>query len=307
MSHLKISYPVHALDNTLLIPAGSELSPETLDELVSSSRTASYKSYSLLGYGSIKKDLRQLISQHPYEIIYSDKKKVADLLSLMESVHPVVPVLESLDYFKQNDRVTYLHLLNVFSLSSFLANDMVPDYHDRIREAASGAAHDFGKVWVPLHILKKVDPLTRTEWNIMKHHTVAGYVLLTYYLQDAQNFAARVAKDHHERGDGSGYPNGAKLTDRMVEIVIVSDVYDALLSPRPYRPTPYENRTALEEITTMAEKGKITWEVVKLLIAYNRKEKPYYADIDLSSERRGTPPPQSFYGVIVDDPDTDDG
>jgi HD-GYP domain-containing protein (c-di-GMP phosphodiesterase class II) len=51
----------------------------------------------------------------------------------------------------------------------------------------------------------------------------------------------------------------------MVEIIAACDVYDALHSPRPYRTTPYDNRTALEEITEMAQGGKLSWEVVQLI------------------------------------------
>ena len=86
----------------------------------------------------------------------------------------------------------------------------------------------------------------------------------------------------------------------MVEIVIVADVYDALIMPRSYRPQSYDNRTALEEITTMAEKGKIGWEVLKALIALNRKNKPDFRDISVSSEKRGTPPVNNVYGIIED-------
>ncbi len=86
----------------------------------------------------------------------------------------------------------------------------------------------------------------------------------------------------------------------MVEIISVCDVYDALLSPRPYRPTPFDNRTALEEITEMAKKGKFSLEVVQTLVSQNRKDKPHFRDCEISSERRGIPPPDSIYGVIVD-------
>ncbi len=124
----------------------------------------------------------------------------------------------------------------------------------------------------------------------MKHHALAGYVLLCYYLRDTSNIAAIVARDHHERKDCSGYPCGIPLADRMVEIIAVSDIYDALISPRPYRPVSYDNRTALEEVTKMAERNEIGWEVVKALVSHNRKEKPHYSESKVSSEKRGHPP-----------------
>lgn len=301
MSTLTLLHPVHTLENRLLVPAGTVLSAETLDVIISSNRATSYQTHSLLEYGSVKRDLLSLLSQPPYDVIFADQKQIANLINTMESVHQVLPILQSLDYFKQHDFYTYRHILIVFALSLLLAKDLVSDYQDLIQEAAAGTSHDFGKVCVPLHILKKTDPLTQSERSILKHHTGAGFVLLCYYLKDSENISAIVARDHHERKDGSGYPGGIKLTDHMVEIISVSDVYDALIAVRPYRPVSYDNRTALEEITRMAENNKIGWDVVRVLTAHNRKDKPHYTEVKVSMEKRGTPPPGNLYGVTAEE------
>jgi len=184
-------------------------------------------------------------------------------------------------------------------MSTIMARDLLEKPEDWIIEVMAGAIHDYGKICVPLQILKKSDSLTRTDRSILEHHTLAGYVLLSYFLQDRRSFAALVAKEHHERRDGSGYPLGISLSDRMVEIIAACDVYDALLSPRPYRPTPYDNRTALEEITEMAKEGKLSWEVVQTLVSNNRKDRPHFQECVVSTEKRGTPPEDNLYGVIV--------
>jgi len=145
--------------------------------------------------------------------------------------------------------------------------------------------------------------LTRTERDILDHHTLAGYVLLSYYKKDPHSLAGRVARDHHERKDASGYPRGILLEDPMVEIVTACDVYDALISPRPYRPIPYDNRTALEEITGMAERNEIGWEAVKALVACNRKTKPHYSECLVSQEKRGSPPKGNVYGLTAAEKD----
>ncbi|UCH97092.1 MAG: hypothetical protein JSV88_09640 [Candidatus Aminicenantes bacterium] len=80
-----------------------------------------------------------------------------------------------------------------------------------------------------------------------------------------------------------------------------SDIYDALISPRPYRPSSYDNRTALEEICQKANKGELNWDVVKALIACNRQEKPHYSECTLSKDNRGIPPPDSLYGIFADE------
>jgi HD-GYP domain-containing protein (c-di-GMP phosphodiesterase class II) len=237
--------------------------------------------------------------------IFSDKKQINDILNILEAVHLSIPVLQSLDYFKQHDFYTYAHILMVFALATLLAKDLIPDYEECIRLSATGPTHDIGKICVPLHILKKTTPLTKTERGFIEHHAAAGYVLLSYYYKDIQHLACEVALDHHERRDGSGYPRGIPLKDPLVEIIAVSDIYDALIIPRPYRFTAYDNRAALEEITKMAEQNKIRWDVVKALVAHNRKSKAHYREIIISAEKRGTPPLGNVYGIIAEEEKTD--
>jgi HD-GYP domain-containing protein (c-di-GMP phosphodiesterase class II) len=175
------------------------------------------------------------------------------------------------------------------------------DQQEITKEAIAGPTHDIGKLCVPLNILKKESPLTVWERAALKHHTLAGYVLLSYYFKDAQRFAAIVARDHHERKDGSGYPRGIRINDSMVDIIMVSDIYDALISKRPYRFEPFQNRTALEEINSQANSGKISKKVVQALIAVNRISKPHYSECILSGERRGTEPENNIYGITNDE------
>ncbi len=301
MKNLKLGYPVTTLDNELLLQAGSDLSDETINGLISSNKIKSYKSLPLLEYGTVKKDLLRFLSQPPYHVIFSDKKQVSNILKLMENVNLVYPVLETLDYFNEREFYTYRHILMVFALSTLLASDLVHDYKELVREAATGPTHDIGKICIPLNILTKSVPLTKAEMDILMHHSAAGYVLLSYYLRDPEGLTAKVARDHHERKNGVGYPRGIELSDRMIEIVSVSDIYDALISARPYRPTAYDNRTACEEITTMAEKNEVSWDIVKALVAHNRKNKPHYSECDISIEKRGEPPPGNVHGVLADE------
>jgi HD-GYP domain-containing protein (c-di-GMP phosphodiesterase class II) len=300
MNTLRLDYPVHTLDEQLLLPAGTVLSAETIEDLVSSNRATSYQTYPLLEYGMVKHDLLRQMSRPPYDFIFSGQKKIAEVVSMLEEVHLVTPVLQSLDYFKKDDYHTYCHVLMVFALSALIARDLLSDYQVWKNAVSIGPTHDIGKICVPLHILKKETPLTRAERRIIDHHTTAGYVLLSYFHKDPDNIAAIVARDHHERKDASGVPRGIKLTDRMVEIIVACDVYDALISPRPYRGASYDNRTALEEITKMAEMNKIGWEVVQTLVSHNREAKSRPGEVKVSIEKRGTPPSLNCHGVIED-------
>jgi len=295
----KLDCPVHTLGNRLLLPAGKELTSEALDELVATNKDTSYRAIPFLEYGTVYQDILRLIQKSPYHVIF-DELKITLALNLMKKISFIPPILESLDLFEERDLYTYRHSLMVFTMSTIMARDLLEKSEDWITEVMAGTIHDLGKMCIPLKILKKADPLTGTEKRILEHHALAGFVLLSYLLKDHRSFAARVAKEHHERRDGSGYPLGISLRDRMVEIIAACDVYDALLSPRPYRPTPYDNRTALEEITEMAQGGKLSLEVVQTLVSHNRKDRPHFRECKVSSEKRGTPPANSLYGVIVE-------
>jgi HD-GYP domain-containing protein (c-di-GMP phosphodiesterase class II) len=252
-----------------------------------------------MNYETVRADLMQFISQNPYSIIFSDAGRVAKVIGLMEEVILPEATLKILNYFKRDDFYTYRHFLMVYILSLLLAQDLITDSTDQLREAQVGPTHDMGKICVPLSILKKTNPLTVPERRFLDHHTSAGYVLLSFYLRDTKNLAAIIARDHHERKDGSGYPLGTPLDHLMTEIVVASDVYDALISTRPYRSRAYDNRTALETLTGMAQKQSLSSNVVQALVNYNRKKRTHYSECVVSIENRGTPPEGNLYGVTT--------
>ena len=299
MKTAKLVCPVHTVDFQLLLPGGKELTPEVLDELIATNKNASYPTLPFLEHGTLFKDLRGFLKEPPYDIIFQGINR-AVTLTMMKKINFIQPLMKFFDYFKKNDPYTYRHSLIVFALAVLMAQDLLEESEDWIADVMAGTIHDFGKVGVSLKILKKTDPLTEVDKIILEHHSLAGFVLLSYFHQDYQNFAAWVSKEHHERRDGSGYPLGIHLGDNMVEIIAVCDIYDALLSPRPHRPTPYDNRTALEEITEMARKGKIGWDVVKALVSYNRKDRPSIQEVNVSTEKRSEPLREDLGRVVVE-------
>ncbi len=303
MKTLKIRYPVYTLDKKQILLKNTQNVTKDLIDLISSSRPVTHKRYSLLKYNPAKKDLVNLMEKPNYEIIFASREKRSEILSILGRVPLIPPILESFDYFKHHDPYTYRHTLIVFALSSSLSMELLPGSNASKIKMLAGPTHDFGKICVPVNILRNSSLLTRTQMGILEHHAAAGYVLLSYHYRDIHNSFAKVARDHHERKNGAGYPRGIKLKDLIVEIVAASDVYDALISPRPYRPIPYDNRTALEEITIMAERNQLSWKVVRALIACNRKSKPLYKTCKISREKRGEPPPQNKYGIFAKEKD----
>ncbi len=299
MSGLTLFYPVHTLENRILLPAGTSLSEDVLADIIAKGKAQGYKNQSLINYGTTREDLLQYIKRPPYNEIFVSQEQTQYVLKIMEDIQLPLPILEYLTFFKENDSYMYYHVFVVFALSILLAKELLPDSSKTLQGGVAAPTHDFGKFCVPLDILKKATPLTADEAIYLKHHVNAGYVLLTYYFQDNNCLDARMARDHHERLNGSGYPLGILQTNPQVEIVSVCDVYDALVSPRPYRPVSYDNRTALEELTKMAEKGEIGWDTLKALVALNRKGQPHYSEIKISADKRGVPPAENIYGVIA--------
>ncbi|HEX2719904.1 MAG TPA: HD domain-containing protein [Candidatus Deferrimicrobium sp.] len=306
---LKLGYPVCTLDNKQLLPAGALLTEEALERLALSGPEDSSPAIPLMEYGTVRQDLLRFLRGDYYGIIFRDPKENADLLRHIGKLRLPLPLLDILGYFRLRDRYTYRHSLTVFALSALLSKDLLGDDGlDAFLRATAGPMHDFGKICVTLRVLQKTTPLLRSERALLEHHTVAGNTLLSYYLKDPKTVAAKVAMEHHERRDGSGYPLGSRLSDRLVEIVVVCDIYDALVSPRPYRKVVYDNRTALEEVTALMEQGRIGIEIVQALVARNRKDKPRVQDCAVSGEKRGKPPEVNMYGIIQDDgpsPSTD--
>ena len=97
--------------------------------------------------------------------------------------------------------------------------------------------HDMGKIAIPDAILLKPGPLTEQETAIMRRHPRIGHELLTGSQSRFIQTGAIVALRHHERYDGSGYPDGqiGEAIPLEARIVAVADVFDALISPRPYK------------------------------------------------------------------------
>jgi HD-GYP domain-containing protein (c-di-GMP phosphodiesterase class II) len=301
VNSVELRVPVYGLDRRLLLPEKTLLSPDTLEALVASNKDDYGEALPLLQYGTVHKDLLQLLTKDPYNAIFNTPEKTRIVLHFMEQSRVIKPLLGMLDTFKETAQETYQHILRVTALSAFISWFLLDSDEEVSLTVLSAAFHDFGKTCISPDVLSKSDPLTRLERKGLEHHTLAGYVLISYYLKRTGTLAARVARDHHERQDGSGYPLGISLKDRVVEIVAVSDIYDALVSNRPYRPTAYENRRALEEITEMAANGKIGWEIVKELISLHRSDRPKNGECVVSGEKRSVSPEGNVYGVVLDD------
>jgi HD-GYP domain-containing protein (c-di-GMP phosphodiesterase class II) len=296
---LQLCYPVKTLTGRELLPAGAYLSRDTMKELIQLAGKETYPVRKLMEFDTVAADLQRICKDPPYCRIFSNPVRKKELFKTMQQVEFTQPLLDIYDFFKACDPYTYRHILTVFALTLLLAKDLINDQEELARAVAAAPTHDFGKICVPVAVCKKTTPLNLREQALLSHHAAAGYVLLSFYLKDAEHPAATTARDHHERCDGSGYPRQIALQNSVVEIVAVGDVFDALISSRPYRSQSYDLRTALEELSLQARSGAISEDVVNALISYNRENHPCHTACKFSHELRGTPPPGNHYQGIT--------
>jgi len=181
----------------------------------------------------------------------NDRKKAEvelnkTLKNLRKALRTIIQVLvsavEARDPYTAGHQVRTADLARSIAMEMKLSSEQV----DGIRMA--GSIHDIGKLSVPAEILSKPTKLTDIEYALIKEHPKRGYELL----RDVESPwpLAQIVLQHHERLDGSGYPEGLKGDEIILEarIMAVADVVEAMASHRPYRPS-LGLRAALEEIS----------------------------------------------------------
>jgi len=175
------------------------------------------------------------------------------------------------------DFETGTHLERMSRYARIAAKELAPDRNltDEFVELVFLFAplHDVGKIGIPDHILLRPGPLAGLDWETMKTHVDRGSAVLDKMIADLAlrelphvTLLRNIVAYHHEFLDGSGYPQGARGDAIPLEarIVTVADVFDALTSPRPYKPAwPFPE--AFAELDRMVAAGKLDGTVVAAL------------------------------------------
>jgi putative nucleotidyltransferase with HDIG domain len=180
-----------------------------------------------------------------------EQREARHLAFLQANMHATIEVVNTI--VEMRDPYTAGHEKRVSNLARAIAVSLGLDEEMCDRVAMAGQVHDVGKLAIPAEVLAKPARLSALEMEIVKNHSRQGYEILR-----KSNFSwplAEIVLQHHERFDGSGYPEGLRGEDILLEarILGVADVVESMSSPRPYRP-PRTLESALAEIAAGAGK-----------------------------------------------------
>lgn len=146
-----------------------------------------------------------------------------------------IELFNMLHCMREFDDTTYIHSMNVSLICNIIGKWLGMTPKDLETVTLCGLLHDIGKLMIPNNIIAKPGKLTNEEFSLIKTHTIRGYKLLKD--KDLDDRIKNAALMHHERCDGSGYPNGLinHEIDSFSKLVSIADVYDAMTCARVYR------------------------------------------------------------------------
>jgi HD-GYP domain-containing protein (c-di-GMP phosphodiesterase class II) len=148
----------------------------------------------------------------------------------------------------EHDYDTHRHMLSVGALTARVAMAAGLPYAEAIRIGQAGLFHDVGKIHVPRALLNERAPLRASEWDLIRAHAERGESMLR---EHGAHDLADIVRGHHERLDGTGYPDGLRglrISD-ATRLLSVVDAYDAMRGGRPYAPA-VDHDVALERLST---------------------------------------------------------
>jgi len=258
-----VARSVYTADGMLLIKSGKELKPAYITHLCELGVSSVYVEDMLIPDVEIEDIIPEKIRVSAIKVVKQQltvlartgsegnpvidqekmKKTVADLISSLLVSKDVVVNLSDI---RTVDDYTFCHSVNVCVLSLLTAISLKCAKGDLELLGIGALLHDIGKVRVPSAILNKPAALTPTEFEVIKQHSSNGYEIIKAQ-RGINHLSALVAYQHHEKYNGSGYPNGLTIEaiHEFSRIAGMVDVYDALTADRAYRKA-YQPHEAFE-------------------------------------------------------------
>lgn len=274
------------VDGKLVLPTGSVVTKAVLKKV-----EEGRPSFPLveLKTRDIYEDFVALAEEPNYKATLPTDEVRQKVLRYLGRISLPEPLFRELEDMRDKSVILYHHTL----ATTFLATRLVLEYiffaDDIIKVASAALTRDVGMIRLPPALLKNTDRLTKQEFFRIRRHPVVSMVLLTYYVGDGLN--ALVGFRHHDGKNRSGSPS------KLIDLITMVDIFNALVSPRSFRTRAFDIRGALDLLSEMVKIGEMNEDLVKLLVATYRKGNQKVREIVLSEEKLGFSPSENYYGV----------
>ena len=276
------------VNENLIYKKGTSVTKKLLKELYQKSPYHSSPRIKLKD-SSLHKDIVKIIKEKNYKPLFRDDDVKEKTLSAIENIEYPEVIYKEFDYLKKKSVFIYHHSLATTVITTRLALDFMFFQKLITQIASANLTKDIGMSRLSPSVLKNTDFLSKDEYELIKEHTLWGLILLIYYMGEGLN--ALIAYRHHDRGVHS------EEKFKYLDLIVVVDIFNALISPRPFRKKPFNIRGALDLLTEMGENGEVSLEMVKRLVASYREEYQPPDELTLSREKLGFIPEDNFYGV----------
>lgn len=197
----------------------------------------------------VSEGIQYIYSNTASEDLANATDSIAD--ELMSAIDNNDAIAIDISALKTSDEYTFKHSVDVATISMILAKQQGLPKKEVYEIGVSGLLHDIGKTKIPNEILNKPSKLDDKEFAIMQQHSVYGYHMISERPEFSREVCLGVLQ-HHEKMNGKGYPLGVGESKicKYAQILSVSDVYDALVTERPYK-SAFSQRDAVEIIMSM--------------------------------------------------------
>ncbi len=294
---MKLLSDLKDIQGRLIARAGRKMNRTLIQEVIAKGKSLQ-KKLTRLNLPFFLKDVERVMDEPVYRQMFQPPSHHTRVIQIIKKAKIQSSLFREIVRLRRTSFYTYRHFLLIGALSAKISMDLRGRGYDPQKAFVMGLTHDLGKTRLPRALLNKKTALSSNEYKILHSYPHASLLLLRYYLGKSGTEACRVAYDHHEKLDGSGYPRGIKRMSKYTQLVAIIDIFDALIADRPYRKRGFTVRGAVDKLLDEMHAGKLPEYPVLLMISYLRKDKPYYKNIKVSRHAREIEPEGNVYGKV---------
>lgn len=283
---LILTEPIYDCDGQMVLPSGSVVTKAVLKQV-----EAARPSFPQLELKTqdVFADFQALIEEPNYKATLPNNDVREKVLRYLGRITLPEPVFHEIERMRDQSVILYHHTLATTMLATRLVLEYIFFADDIIKVASAAFTRDIGMTRLPPELLKNTDHLSKQEYFKIKRHPIISLILLTYYMGDGLN--ALVGFRHHDGRKREGSPG------KLIDLITMVDIFNALISPRSFRTRCYDVRGALDLLSDMIKSGEMNEDLVKLLVASYRRGNQAAREIVLSQEKLGYAPSENYYGV----------